>query len=305
MEKANYKQENQQSPDHKQEINPEVRELERKREQLSKTCESLFRSVTDQGKLVDNLKLYYEAGRGRRVAIFHENLPPSNKLILLNEASLVKLNQLASETAKNKREYSFLGIGHANEQGCRVFSIVSDLEIPEEYKQNFYSRFPECLTKNGAADLNVLLCAYSDNLKQWYQDAVKSTSENNAQPLIFLGHTHPHITEAWGDYSLPDLDLMEQQKVYLKEEVAGGHAIDYMHCVVTESGDINFMRQDHGKFAKVTEVYDQNSQKLNNYTFESPVRLVPDNANYVREDEEELEDYVYNEVIGRLLNTQQ
>lgn len=74
------------------------------------TVESLMNGKNNQ-KIIENLKMYRDAGRGSRVSIFHENIEESEKTMVMTGVVYDKMKSLAEKTSETKKEHAFLVLG--------------------------------------------------------------------------------------------------------------------------------------------------------------------------------------------------
>lgn len=269
-----------------------------KDDRITSTIESLMNGKNNK-KIIENLKMYHDAGRGSRVSIFHENIEDSEKTIAMTEAVYSKMKSLAEKTSETKKEHAFLVLGWVQDGNFLFNGIASDIDIDEEMKKAIYDRNPEWKTDDSAADFNVLLSVYWQAING-HIDRMKASG---LKPLVSLGHTHPNASESYGNYSLPDLVGFSMQE----EAIRGNRdsdEIEYCHIVLPENGDVDCMTFDKeaGRFKKVANVMSvgQNGEDtVPAYTFESPKSL--STASYVKEKDESDDDKMYDGCIENIL----
>lgn len=269
-----------------------------KSDRIISTIESLMNGENNQ-KVIENLKMYHDAGRGSRVSIFHENIEDSKKIMAMTEAVYSKMKSLAEKTSETKKENAFLVLGWVQDGNFLFNEIASDIDINEETKKAIYDKNPEWEADNSAADFNVLLSVYWQAINN-HIDRMKASG---LKPLVSLGHTHPNVAESYGNYSLPDLVGFSMQE----EAIRGNRdsdEIEYCHIVLPENGDVDCMTFDKeaGRFKKVVNVmsFRQNGEDtVPAYTFESPKSL--STASYVKEKDESDDDKMYDDCIESVL----
>lgn len=273
-----------------------------KGDRIISTVESLMNGKNNQ-KIIENLKMYHDAGRGSRVSVFHENIEDSGKTIAMTEAVYSKMKSLAEKTSETKKEHAFLVLGWVQNENFLFNGIASDTDINEETKKAIYDRNPEWKADDSAADFNVLLSVYWQAINS-HIDKMKASG---LKPLVSLGHTHPNASESYGNYSLPDLVGFSTQE----EAIRGNRdsdEVEYCHIVLPENGDVDciIFDKEAGRFKKVTNVMSvgQNGEDtVPAYTFESPKTL--STASYVKEKDESSDDKLYNDCIEELLQKHQ
>ncbi|MBB1532400.1 hypothetical protein HG461_003175 [Candidatus Saccharibacteria bacterium] len=81
-----------------------------KGDRIMSTIESLMNGKNNQ-KIIENLKMYYDAGRGARVSIFHENIEDSGKTMVVTEPVYSKMKTLVEKTSETKKRVCFFGSG--------------------------------------------------------------------------------------------------------------------------------------------------------------------------------------------------
>ena len=273
-----------------------------KSDRIMSTVESLMNGENNQ-KIIENLKMYHDAGRGSRVSIFHENIEDSEKTMAMTEAVYSEMKSLAEKTSETKKEHAFLVLGWMQDGNFLFNKMASDVDIDEEMKNAIYDGNPEWRADDSAADFNVLLSAYWQAINS-HIDRMKASG---LKPLVSLGHTHPNASESYGNYSLPDLVGFSMQE----EAIRGNRdsdEIEYCHIVLPENGDVDCMTFDKeaGRFKKVANVMTvgQNGEDtVPAYTFESPKSL--STASYVKEKDESSDDKLYDDYIEELLQKHQ
>ena len=269
-----------------------------KSDRIISTVESLMNGENNQ-KVIENLKMYHDAGRGSRVSIFHENIEDSEKTMAMTEAVYSKMKFLAEKTSETKKENAFLVLGWVQDGNFLFNGIASDVDIDEEMKKVIYDGNPEWKADDSAADFNVLLSVYWQAINN-HIDRMKASG---LKPLVSLGHTHPNVAESYGNYSLPDLVGFSMQE----EAIRGNRdsdEIEYCHIVLPENGDVDCMTFDKeaGRFKKIANVmsFRQNGEDtVPAYTFESPKSL--STASYVKEKDESDDDKMYDDCIESVL----
>ena len=127
-----------------------------KGDRIVSTVESLMNGENNQ-KIVENLKMYRDAGRGSRISIFHENIEESEKTMVMAGAVYDKMKSLAEKTSETKKEHAFLVLGWVQGGNFLFNAIASDVDINEETKKAIYDKNPEWEADDSAADFNVLL----------------------------------------------------------------------------------------------------------------------------------------------------
>ena len=269
-----------------------------KSDRIISTIESLMSGKNNQ-KIIENLKMYHDAGRGSRVSIFHENIEDIEKTMAMSEAVYNKMKSLVEKTSEKKKEYAFLTLGWVQDGNFLFNRIASDMDIDEENKKAIYDRNPEWKTDDSAADFNVLLSIYW----QAINDHIDRMKQSGLKPLVSLGHTHPNASESYGNYSLPDLVGFSMQ-----EDVIRGNRdrdeIEFCHIVLPENGDVDCMAFDEevGRFKKVANVMSvgqSGEDMVPAYTFESPKSL--SNTSYIKEKDETEDDVLYDNCIESIL----
>lgn len=171
-----------------------------KQEHIVDTCEILLGSDDRerQKRIIDNLKMYREAGRSYRTSIFHENIPESEKQIALVGDIYKKMQEIQVKTKETKKEIAFLTFGYQQNNFFVLSELVSDLDLTDDQKNKFYEQYPELKTEDSAADSNAVL--------YFNQPRIKASCSSGNIPIIGTGHSHPDVTESYGNYSLPDFD---------------------------------------------------------------------------------------------------
>lgn len=273
-----------------------------KGDRIMSTIESLMNGKNNQ-KIIENLKMYYDAGRGARVSIFHENIEESEKTMAVTEPVYSKMKTLAEKTSETKKEYAFLVLGWVQDGNFLFNGMASDLDIDEATKNAFYDKNPEYKTGDSAADFNVILSVYWQAING-HIDRMKGSG---AKPLVSLGHTHPNASESYGNYSLPDLVGFSMQE----EAIRGGRdgdEVEYCHIILPENGDVDCMIFDKeaGQFKKITNVMSvgqDGEDVVPAYTFKSPESL--SRASYVKEANESDDDKIYNDYIEEIIRRHQ
>ena len=214
-----------------------------------------------------------------------------------------KMKSLAEKTSETKKEYAFLVLGWTQGENFLFNAIASDVDINEETKKAIYDKNPEWEADDSAADLNVLLSAYWQAING-HIDKMKASG---LKPLVSLGHTHPNVSESYGNYSLPDLVgfFMQEESIRGNRD---GDEVEYCHIVLPENGDVDCMTFDKetGRFKKVTNVMSvgQNGEDtVPAYTFESPKIL--SETSYVKEKNESEDDKLYDDCIDEIIRKHQ
>ena len=269
-----------------------------KQEQIVATCEALLSGDKAQEKqILDNLKMYREAGRSYRTSIFHENIPESEKQIAMLGDVYAKMQRIKEATAETKKEIAFLTFGYEQNGAFVLCDLVSDLDLTKEQKDDFYKKYPEYETNDSAADFNVLLF--------YNQQRIKANYTSGNTPIIGTGHSHPDVTESYGNYSLPDLNNFgEHSESINTSRTHNGQTGDFIfiHTVLPVNGDVDIMTFNKGKerYEKATKVYDlTGNQEVQNYTFKSPTELSKTATE--REPDEDENDKIYSEAIDDFL----
>ena len=78
-----------------------------KGDRIVSTIESLMNGENNQ-KIIENLKMYRDTGRGSRVSIFHENIEESEKTMVMAGAVYDKMKSLAEKTSETKKRTRLL-----------------------------------------------------------------------------------------------------------------------------------------------------------------------------------------------------
>ena len=269
-----------------------------KDDRITSTIESLMNGKNNK-KIIENLKMYHNAGRGSRVSIFHENIEDSEKTMAMTGAVYSKMKSLAEKTSETKKEHAFLVLGWVQDGNFLFNGIASDVDIDEEMKKAIYDRNPEWKADGSAVDFNVLLSVYW----QVINNHIDKMKASGLKPLVSLGHTHPNASESYGNYSLPDLVGFSMQE----EAIRGNRdsdEVEYCHIVLPENGDVDCMTFDKemGRFKKVVNVMSVGQDRegmVPAYTFESPKSLSV--ASYMKEKDEPDDDKLYNDCIESVL----
>ena len=254
----------------------------------------------------NNLRMYYEANRGKRTSIFHENIVESNRLMMMSPFVFDKMNALAKETDRTKKEHAFLVLGFVTEDTPQKYyldRIAVDDDLSDEQREQFYLSYPDLETGDSVADLNIILHFYGRAIREY----VNKEQTNGRVPLVVLGHTHPNASESYGNYSLPDLVYIPGQERAISDKV-GGAEFEYCHIVLPVNGDVDavFLDKADGRFKKISGVYcidDQNYSEVPAFTFESPKELSDSHVSYVKErgeqgGDDDLYMSVFREVLG-------
>lgn len=273
-----------------------------KSDRIVSTIESLMNGENNQ-KIIENLKMYRDVGRGSRVSIFHENIEESEKTMVMTGAVYDKMKSLAEKTSETKKEHAFLVLGWTQGGNFLFNAIASDVDINEETKKAIYDKNPEWEADDSAVDFNILLSVYWQAINS-HIDKMKAS---NLKPLVSLGHTHPNASESYGNYSLPDLVGFSMQEETIRGN-RDGDEVECCHIVLPENGDVDFMTFDKetGRFKKVANVMSvgQNGEdKVPAYTFESPKSL--SETSYVKEKNESEDDKLYNDCIDEIIRKHQ
>ena len=281
--------------------NPTPEELS-ERERVLSTIESLMNGENNH-KIIENIKMYYDAGRGSRISIFHENITNSDRTMVMSSTVYEKMNSLTQETARTKEEHAFLALGWIQDDTYFFTQIVDDTEIDDEMKHRFYNEHPEFKTDDSAADFNIMLALFQEGINGHIDNVKKS----NMKPLISLGHTHPNVSESYGNYSLPDLVGISAQKESIKGD-RDETEFEYCHVILPENGDVDCMtfNPTENRFEKITTVLSFGQEEVNEipaYTFKSPESL--SEASYSKEANESAEDNLYNECIEEITQKHQ
>lgn len=273
-----------------------------KSDRVISTIESLMTGDNNQ-QILKNLKMYYNAGRGSRISIFHENIEDSEKTMMMGEAVYKKMAELAGKTADTKKEHSFLVLGWVQNGNYLFNAIGRDIDINDEFKRKFYDENPDLEADDSAADLNILLTYYWQAINS-HIDKMKASG---MKPLVSLGHTHPNVSESYGNYSLPDLVGFSLQEEAIREGRDEGE-FEYCHIVLPENGDVDCMvfDGDQNRFKKIINVISvgqSEEEKVPAYTFESPKSL--SGASYVKEKDESEDDRLYNDCVEEVIRKYQ
>lgn len=273
-----------------------------KGDRIMSTIESLMNGKNNQ-KIIENLKMYYDASRGARVSIFHENIEDSGKTMVVTEPVYSKMKTLVEKTSETKKEYAFLVLGWVQDGNFLFNGIASDIDIDEATKNAFYDKNPEYKTGDSAVDFNVILSAYWQAINGY----IDRTKGSGLKPLVSLGHTHPNASESYGNYSLPDLVGFSTQE----EAIRGNRdsdEVEYCHIILPENGDVDCMTFDKeaGQFKKITNVMSvgqDGEDVVPAYTFKSPESL--SETSYVKEENESDDDKIYNDYIEEIIRRHQ
>lgn len=249
--------------------------------------------------IIENLRLYHDAGRGSRISIFHENIENSEKTMAMTEAVYDKMKILTKNTSETKKEHAFLVLGWVQDGNYLFNGMASDVDIDDKTKRTVYDKNPEWETDDSAVDFNILLSTYWQVING-HIDRMKTSGR---RPLVSLGHTHPNASESYGNYSLPDLVGFSMQE----EAIRGNRddrEFDYCHIVLPENGDVDCMTFDKETkcFKKIVNVMSvgQNEESIvPAYTFESPKSL--SETSYIKEKNESEDDRLYNDCIEDVL----
>ena len=273
------------------------------REQVASTIEALMRSGNKEA-IIDNIRMYHEAGRGSRVSIFHENIEESGDTVIMFASIHDRMRTLIERTGETKTEHAFLILGEAQDGFMAFTGLASDLDISDEDREKFYRENPELKTNENAADLNIVITTYRPAINA-HIDQMK---EAGKRPLVALGHTHPNVTESFGNYSLPDLVGFPMQERALRGSSRGENEFDYCHVVLAENGDVDCMvfDKEKGCFRKIVDVLaisQDGEDRVQAYSFKSPSELT--GASYVRENGESATDAIYDSCIEEILQEQQ
>lgn len=264
--------------------------------------EALMNNENSQ-RIIDNLRMYHDAGRGSRVSVFHENIEDAEKVMAMSETVYDKMKSLVAETAETKKEHAFLVLGWVEDGNYLFNEIASDDDIDDKTKKAIYDINPEWEANDSAADFNVLLLAYWQAINE-HIDVMKASG---MKPLVSLGHTHPNVSESYGNYSLPDLVGFFAQENSIRGNRDDGE-FEYCHIVLPENGDVDCMTFDRGdgRFKKITNVMSvgqSGEDVVPAYTFQSPTSL--SEATYVKEKDESEDDKIYADCIEEMLRRHQ
>ncbi|MBO4813077.1 hypothetical protein J5491_02925 [Candidatus Saccharibacteria bacterium] len=273
-----------------------------KGDRIVSAVESLMTGDNNQ-QILENLKMYHDAGRGSRIAIFHENIEESEKKMAVSALVYNKMKDLVEKTAETKKEHSFIVFGWVQDDNYLFNGIGSDVEIGDDFKKYFYDKNPDLKTGDSAADFNLLLGYY----RQAIDSHIDRMKASGAKPLISLGHTHPNVSEAYGDYSLPDLVGFSSQEEAIRGRRDEGE-FEYCHIVLPEDGDVDCMAfdKDRNRFEKITKVISvgqSEEEELPAYTFKSSKSLSA--ASYVKERNESEEDELYDSCVEEVIRRHQ
>ncbi len=274
-----------------------------KNEEIISTIESLMTGENDQ-RIIENLEMYHDAGRGSRISIFHENIESSEKIMMMRGVVYEKMKGLVKDTSETKKEHAFLVLGTIVQNGNYFFeSIASDMDISDELKEKFYERYPECKTGDSAADLNIMMVLY----RQAIDDHIEKVKVAGGKPLISLGHTHPNVSESYGNYSLPDIVGFSAQEEAIRGE-RSEEDFEYCHIVLPENGDVDCIIFDKNqeRFKKIVNVAsfgNENTDLVPAYTFESPKSL--SDASYEKEQGESEVDKMYDDCVEEIIRRHQ
>lgn len=275
-----------------------------KGDRIISTIESLMNGENDQ-KIIENLRFYYDAGRGSRTAVFSENIEDSEKQLWMNGDMYEKLKELMRKSAEDKREYAFIFFGKAQGDYYVLQNMVSDLDIGSEEREDFCTNNPKSRANDAAVNFNPLM-----NLRiNTIVNILNKKTEPGEKLLAGLGHTHPNLSDSYGFYSLPDLVNFTSYEEILRS-LRQGDEFEHCHIVLTENGDVDCMTFDENekRFKKIINVIsigdtEADDVKIPAYTFR------PDGihlqANYESEEEEPEEDELYRECIARVISEHQ
>lgn len=266
------------------------------------TIESLTNGENNQA-IIENLQMYIDAGRGFRTSIFHENIEASEKKMFMSEHVYGKMKSLMEETARTKKEHAFLTLGWVHDGDYMFSDIFSDLDIADEVKEQFYTDYPDFKTNESAADLNIILYSYW-NVINSHIDEMRA---KGVRPLVSLGHTHPDVSESFGNYSLPDLVYIAEQEGAIRGNRSEDE-FEYCHIVLPVNGDVDCMTFDKAdkRFRKITNVMSVGQASVEEvpaYTFVSPKTLA--GTSYVEEEDESVKDGLYTESIRQFISSHQ
>lgn len=269
---------------------------------IKQALEAIFNSKNNRG-VIENLQLYLDDNRGNRTSIFHENIPEADETIAITNQVHAKLENLRELTAENKREYAFLVTGKRfSDDTFIVNDIVSDLDISEEQKDNYYKAYPDYDTRGTtASDYNVVLWYYFNLIKNKINSA---EAGDDYEPLLGFGHTHPNLSESHANFSLPDLVGTYDRKSLFEGQFTRNYAV--RDLIVCENGDIDFIKLNEAdnKFEKITKLLCLEGSEIvgaQAYSFESPSEL--SKASYIRGSEETDEDELYGDVIREVIDS--
>ena len=248
-----------------------------KGDRIISTIESLMNGENDQ-KIIENLRFYYDAGRGSRTAVFSENIEDSEKQLFFGKA---------------QGDYYVLQ------------NMVSDLDIGSEEREDFCANNPKSRANDAAANFDPLM-----NLRiNTIINILNKKTEPGEKLLAGLGHTHPNLSDSYGFYSLPDLVNFASYEEILRS-LRQSDEFEHCHIVLTENGDVDCMTFDKNKkrFKKIINVIsigdtEADDERIPAYTFR------PDGihlqANYEPEEDEPEEDELYREGIAEVIRKHQ
>ncbi|MBR2543918.1 hypothetical protein IKF04_01290 [Candidatus Saccharibacteria bacterium] len=275
-----------------------------KGDRIISTIESLMNGENNQ-KIIENLRFYYDTGRGSRTAVFSENIEDSEKQLWMNGGMYEKLKELMRKSAEDKREYAFIFFGKAQGDYYVLQNIVSDLDIGSEEREGFCANNPKSRANDAAVNFDPLV-----NLRvNTIVNIMNEKTEPGEKRLAGLGHTHPNLSGSYGLYSLPDLVNFASYEEILRS-LRQGDEFEHCHIVLTENGDVDCMTFDKNekRFKKIIDVIsigdtEADDVKIPAYTFQPDGTHLQ--ANYTPENGESKEDELYRESIARVIEKHQ
>ena len=270
-----------------------------KQDKIVATCEALLSGddKDQERRIIENLKMYRDTGRGYRTSIFHENIPESEKQVALQGEVYEKMWRIQEVTKETKKEIAFVTFGHEMNGVYSIDYIFSDLDIPMDVKEAYYKRNPDARANDSAADFSLILQYKAGNILDW-KKSCKS-------PIIGTGHSHPDVTESYGNYSLADLNSFDSHKDFItqpRETDESNNNFTFIHTILPANGDVDIMtfNDDKKRYEKVTKVFDlKENIAVSNYTFESPTKLAE--TTIEKEADEDENDMVFSEAIDDFL----
>ena len=131
-----------------------------KGDRIMSTIESLMNGKNNQ-KIIENLNMYYDAGRGARVSIFHENIEDSEKTMVMTEPVYSKMKTLVEKTSETKKYAFWFWAGYKMEtsylMGWQAISIlmkrqkmlftIKTQNIKQVTQQQILMLFYQCIGK--------------------------------------------------------------------------------------------------------------------------------------------------------------
>lgn len=169
---------------------------------------------------------------------------PSGKVILTNDVYQF-LNAVCDVTNEERKEISFFLYGYETTPNVVEFSEV-------------YS---------ASSERQSTLAPFNSDMTHDLSQRMKNSLNSNL--VVCHGHSHPPIGDVHENFSLGDFtSYVEMNEV---NSVFQNHQVELMGCLVTSSGDINFVFYDNRKehFYRFTEVFvkenDNSLRPVNTY----------------------------------------